>query len=41
MDMKVVGCDARNWIDLAEERNLLRACVKAVMNLRVGFQPTN
>ena len=35
MDLREVGCDARNWIDLAEERDQWRAYVRAGMNLRV------
>ena len=35
MDLKEIGCDAGNWIDLAEDRDQWRAYVWAVMNLRV------
>ena len=35
MDLREVGCDPGEWIDLAEDRDQLRAYVKAVMNLRV------
>ena len=35
MDLKEVGCDHGEWIDLAEDRNQWRAYVRAVMNLRV------
>ena len=35
MDLKAVGCDARNWMDLAQDKNQWRAYVKVVMNLRV------
>ena len=35
MDLRGVGCDPREWMDLAEDRDQWRAYVKAVMNLRV------
>ena len=35
MDLREVGCDPREWIDLAEDRDQWRAYVRAVMNLRV------
>ena len=35
MDMREVGCDPREWIDLTEDRDQWRAYVRAVMNLRV------
>ena len=35
MDFREVGCDPGEWIDLAEDRDQLRAYVRAVMNLRV------
>ena len=35
MDLREVGCDPRDFIDLAEHRNQWRAYVRAVMNLRV------
>ena len=35
MDLREVGCDPRDWIDLAEDRDQWRAYVRAVMNLRV------
>ena len=35
MDLRVVGCDPRDWIALAEDRDEWRAYVRAVMNLRV------
>ena len=34
MDLREVGCDPGDWIDLAEDRDQWRAYV-AVMNLRV------
>ena len=39
MDLKGVGCDAKNWMDLAEGRGERRACVRAVMNLRIPKKP--
>ena len=35
MDLREVGCDPREWIDLAEDRDQRRAYVRAVMKLRV------
>jgi hypothetical protein len=35
MDLREVGCDGRDWIDLAWDRDRWRAHVNAVMNLRV------
>jgi hypothetical protein len=35
MDLKEVGWDGRDWIDLAQDRDRQRAYVNAVMNLRV------
>jgi hypothetical protein len=35
MDLREVGWDGRDWIDLAEDRGRWRAYVNAVMNLRV------
>ena len=35
MDLREVGCDPGNWIDLAEVRNQWGAYVMEVMNLRV------
>ena len=35
MDFREVGCDAGEWIDLAEDRDQGQAYVRAVMNLRV------
>ena len=36
MDLREVGCDPRELIDLAEDRDQWRAYVRAVMNLRVS-----
>ena len=35
IDLREVGCDPGDWIDLAEDRDQWRAYVRAVMNLRV------
>ena len=35
MDVREVGCDPRDWITPAEDRDQWRAYVRAVMNLRV------
>ena len=35
MDLREVGCDPRDWIALAEDRDQWRAYVRTVMNLRV------
>jgi hypothetical protein len=35
MDLREIGWDGRDWIDLAQARDQCRALVNAVMNLRV------
>jgi hypothetical protein len=35
MDLKEIGWDGMDWIDLAQDRDQLRALVNMVMNLRV------
>jgi hypothetical protein len=35
MDLREVGWDGRDWIDLAQDRDRWRAYVNAVKNLRV------
>jgi hypothetical protein len=35
MDLKEIGIDEANWIQLAEDRVQWQACVNMVMNLRV------
>ena len=35
VDLREVGCDPGEWIDLAENRDEWRSYVRAVMNVRV------
>ena len=35
MNLREVGCDSKDWIAFAEDRDQWRAYVRAVMNLRV------
>jgi hypothetical protein len=35
MDLREIGWDDVDWIDLAQDRNQWRALVSTVMNLRV------
>ena len=35
IDLREVGCDARDLIDLAQDRDQLRAYVRTAINLRV------
>jgi hypothetical protein len=35
MDLREIGIDGANWIQLAQDRVQRRACVNTVMNLRV------
>jgi hypothetical protein len=36
MDFQKVGCGGKEWIDLAQGRDTLRALLNAVTNLRVS-----
>jgi hypothetical protein len=35
MDLREMGLDGMDWIDLDQDRNQWRALVNAVMNLRI------
>jgi hypothetical protein len=35
MDLRDIGWDGRDWIDLAQDRDQWRALINTVMNLRV------
>jgi hypothetical protein len=35
LDLREIGIDGANWIQLAQDRVQWRACVNTVMNLRV------
>ena len=35
MDLKEIGINARNWVDLGQDSNYWRALVNVALNLRV------
>jgi hypothetical protein len=35
IDLGEIGCDGRDWFDVAQERDQWRVVVNTVMNLRV------
>jgi hypothetical protein len=35
IDLREIGCDGVDWVDLAQDRDQWRALVNTVMNLRV------
>ena len=37
MDLKELGCQASDWMELAEDSDQWRAYIRAVMNLRVPY----
>jgi hypothetical protein len=37
MDLREIGWDGMDWIDLAQDRDQWRALVNAAMNLRVPY----
>jgi hypothetical protein len=37
MDLREIGWNGMDWIDLAQDRDQLRALVNTVMNLRVAL----
>jgi hypothetical protein len=39
MDLREIGWDGMDWIDLAQDREQWRALVNTVMNLRVATPP--
>jgi hypothetical protein len=38
MDLRGIGIDGVNWIQLAQDRVQWRACVNTVLNLRVPYE---
>jgi hypothetical protein len=38
MDLREMGCDGRDWIDVSQDRDQWRSLVNTVMNLRVPLK---
>jgi hypothetical protein len=38
MDLRQIGCDGRDWLELAQDMNQWRALVNTVMSLRVPLK---
>ena len=36
IDLKVIGINMRNWVDLAQDRDYWRALVNAALNLQIS-----
>jgi hypothetical protein len=41
MDLREIGWDDMDWIDLAQDRDQWRAIVNTVMNLRIPYNAGN
>jgi hypothetical protein len=39
MDLREIGWDGMDWIDLAQDRDQWKAFVNAVMNVRAPIKP--